>query len=281
VFTINDKKDTLSLSSHFSYFTFCFLISAMLLFYLSLFFINVIQIDSTLDSCRQTFGSNKYDLNRLSHLTILGDDALYRYALTPCGLISTDQCGQSSFTPQFEPGMTSCQRGLTGSPPRFESSMGFLDGYGKQPNIGFSENTAGRGTGVIMIMRNAVCNGGPRLVNVTFVCDKSIETPTKMEVVEAPACIFNIKISAAGACPISSGIAGGTVFIIILLVLIFVYLIGGVLYNRFKEKQTGLALLPHPTFWLLLVGLFLDGCRFTLSFIRTCGGGTSTQYASV
>jgi hypothetical protein len=99
-----------------------------------------------------------------------------------------------------------------------------------------------------------------------------------MEVKEGPPCTFNIIIKAAGACPLApgnTGISGGTIFIIILLVVIVVYVIGVVSYNRFKENQTGVGLLPHPSFWLLLMESFLSGCRFTLSFIRTGGKGSS------
>jgi hypothetical protein len=248
----------------------------MFLIYLILFLINIIQIESELASCRQTFGKNTYDLNRLSHLTIMGEERSYAYAITPCDLVPTSECGTKSSP--FEPGMTACQRMIQNpSNAGFASAMGFLDGYGKPPDIEFIENTDGPGTGVIMTMRNAKCNDRERLVNVTFACDESVSTPTKMDVVESPTCQFTIKINAADACPLppSTGVAGGTVFVIILLVVVVVYLVGGVLYNRFKHNQNGLAMLPHPSFWLLLFGSFLNGCRFTLTFIRTCGKESS------
>jgi hypothetical protein len=262
----------------------------MFFFYLILFLINIIQVDSTLPACRQTFGSNTYDLNRLSQFTITGEDTLiYGYAITPCGSVPTSQCGQNS--QPFEQGMMACQKRMLGPTPSFESAMGFLDGYGKTPNLEFSENTDGPGKGVIMTMRNARCSGMERLVKVIFICDESVATPTRMEVEEFPVCQFTIRIKAAGACPTgpsptgptppeSGGTQGGTIFIIILLVLITVYVGGGVLYNRVHKHQTGLALLPHPNFWLLLFGLFIDGCRFTLNFIRTLSTGRST-YNSV
>jgi hypothetical protein len=109
--------------------------------------------------------------------------------------------------------------------------MGFLDGYERLPNLEFIENTDGPGTGVIMTMQNARCNGRERRVNVTFICDESVPTPTNMDVIENPVCYFTMKIKAAGACPIrlslssGAGGSGATVFIIILLV---VYLVGGV-----------------------------------------------------
>jgi hypothetical protein len=242
----------------------------MALFYLILTLLNVIQIDSSLHSCRQTFGSNKYDLNQLSHLTLFGSDTSFRYALTPCGLVSTDNCGKSS--KPFENGMTSCQERVSAN--SFESAMGFLDGYGKPPNLEFSENPQGSGTGVLMTMRNAKCNQAPRIVNITFICDKNIPNPTTMDVQET-SCQFAITVKAAGACPVKGGITGGTIFIIILLVLVMIYLLGGILYNRFQQKQTGLALLPHPNFWLLVIALFTNGCKVSYSFIRNGCRGTS------
>ncbi len=279
---IDDKDDALSLEACFLVFIFCRARLKMVFFYLILsFLINVIQIDSTLDSCRQTFGSNQYDLNRLSHLTILGAATIYTYAFTPCGPVSVDRCGQNPSP--FEPGMTACQVNNLDPTPRFESAMGFLDGSGHPPNIEFSENPDGPGTGVTMTMRNAKCNGLERLVRVIFTCDESAQNPTRMEVVEFPSCEFTIRIQAAEACPIKpskSGTSGGTIFVILLLVLVVVYVLGGVIYNRFKEQKTGLALLPHPNFWILLSELFLNGCRFTLTYVRTCGLETSPTYQS-
>ncbi|CAF1099877.1 unnamed protein product [Rotaria sordida] len=252
----------------------------MFLFYLILILFNIIQIDSSFERCRQTFGSNKYDLNQLSHLTILGEEKPYRYVLTPCGLVPTDKCGSSTLP--LEQGMTSCQEKI--SEATFASAMGFLDGYGKSPNLEFNENPQGPGTGIVMTMRNALCNSGGRFVNVTFICDKSIKQPTKMNVVEDPKCKFTIIIIAAEACPIKEGITGGAIFIIILFVLIIIYLVCGILYNRYKQNQTGLAVIPNLSFWLLLGGMFVNGCKFTWNFVRNRGQGTlssSVSYGSV
>ncbi|CAF3782519.1 unnamed protein product [Rotaria socialis] len=242
------------------------------LFFLVLILLNIIQIDGSLESCRQTFGSHKYDLNQLSDLTILGTGGLFRYALTPCGLVPTNTCGKNTLP--FERGMTSCQERIATA--TFEASMGFLDGYGKSPNLQFSENPQGPGTGIIMNISNALCNGGPRLVKITFICDKNIKKPTTMSVSENPACQFTVTIKAAEACPLTKDLTGGAIFIIILFVLVIVYVVSGVLYNRFKRKETGLALLPHVSFWLHLGGLSLHGCKFTWNCIRRCSWQTST-----
>ncbi|CAF1586333.1 unnamed protein product [Adineta ricciae] len=239
-------------------------------------FMSLVQIIHSLDSCRQTFGKHKYDLNRLNHLVLSGDGGEFRYVLTPCGLVPTDKCGKSG-TP-FTQGMMACQERIATS--SFESAMGFLDGYGKTPNLEFVENSQGPGTGVLMTVRNALCNGRERLVKITFVCDESQKNPSTMVVVEGPTCQFAITVKAADACPVQGRISGGIIFIIVLLVVIIVYIIGGVSYNRFVKKQTGLGILPHPGFWLLTVGLFTTGCKFCVNFILSCGRGTSSAPGS-
>lgn len=255
---------------------------------------NIKEIDCKYQPCEQTFGSNHYDLNQLSHLTIKGQETLFTYAFTPCGLVSTDQCGPPSSTP-FEPGMTACQQRFKGpGSPAFESSMGFLDGYGMSPSFEFSENTDGPGTGVIMVMRNARCNWSDRVVKVVFTCDKSITNPTSMEIVEFPTCQFTIYIKAAEACPVaptpsttssgntsSGGVAGGVVFIIIFILIIALYLSGGIAYQKYRANETGLGLLPHRSFWLSLFSLFVGGCRFSLIWIRTCGKPSTRDYTSI
>lgn len=252
-----------------------------------LLIIHVVSIENKLDACRQTFGQNKYDLNQLSDFTLFGTDGSFRYVLTPCGLVSTDQCGTSSLP--FDNGMTSCQERI--SPPKFESAMGFLNGYGQTPDLEFAENPEGLGTGVVMTMRNAKCNFMERLVKVTFICDKTVTTPSTMDVAEQPTCVFTITIRAKQACPITgdgggnggTSMSGGTVFVIILVVIVAVYIIGGVIFNRIKRQETGLALLPNSNFWSSVFAFFIQGCKFTWLFLRTCGQSTSTSnsYRSV
>lgn len=50
----------------------------------------------TMSPSRLTFGSTKYDLTRLSALTLNGEGTTpdhYRYALNPCGLVPATSCG--------------------------------------------------------------------------------------------------------------------------------------------------------------------------------------------
>ena len=105
-----------------------------------------------------------------------------------------------------------------------------------------------------------------------------------MDVIEDPTCQFTITIKASEACQVKGGggggMTGGAVFVIIFLVLIIVYVIGVMLYNRFKNQQTGLAMLPHPSFWVLLFGFFVIGCKSSWNFVRSCGRDKSSSPGS-
>ena len=240
--------------------------STMNFFYLLFVLFNIVEIDTFLRSCRQKFGVNQYDLNQFNQLTIKGQDENYVYVLAPCSLLSKEQCGQSD-SGQFQQGITCCQKRLETN--QFESAMGFLDGFNKPPNLQFRENNQGPGTGIIMIMKNAKCNEDVRLVNVTFICDKTVRRPTTMKVIEDPPCQFEITIRASDACPLhqTKRITAGAIFLILLFVLLFVYLLVAIGYKRFHMQQSGLALVPHLSFWTTLFNMFLHGCQFSLNFL--------------
>jgi hypothetical protein len=61
---------------------------------------------------------------------------------------------------------------------------------------------------------------------------------------------------------------GGTAFVVVVFVGGFLYVVGTVLYNKFKLGKTGKELAPHPEFWLSLPGLIKDGFIFTFTKIR-------------
>jgi len=72
---------------------------------------------------------------------------------------------------------------------------------------------------------------------------------------------FTVTVSSAP----SSGISGGTIMIILLLVFSFVYVALGCAYTRIKLGATGCTreTCLHYEFWLSLPGLCMDGCRWT------------------
>jgi hypothetical protein len=152
----------------------------------------------TMDSCQQTFGSNKYDLNGLSEFTLFGFDDQYDYALTPCAIIKPDAC--HGHTVPYE---MSCQYQRAF---RMWSTMAFLDTKSTFPpnlNATYTENPDGPGTGVLMTTSNGdPCFGTTRFMRMKFICDKTVEQPSNITIVEELRCDFHVEIRAKQACPI-------------------------------------------------------------------------------
>jgi len=89
------------------------------------------------------------------------------------------------------------------------------------------------------------------------------------------------------ACPLNGGrkvgkqqegLSGGAIILIVLLVCVVVYLVGGVLVNRYVRHKEGPDLLPNREFWIMLPGLVKDGCYFTYTKIR---GQVDSNYRRV
>jgi hypothetical protein len=163
------------------------------------FFVVLNSVECMMNSCLQTFGSNKYDLNGLSKFTLSGSDDEYDYALTPCAIVGREACHNHAV-----PYEMSCQYYR-----RYERwfTMAFIDG--KSPflpnkNATYEENSDGPGTSVLMTTSNGnTCLGVPRYVTIKFICDKTVVRPTDMTVLRnLTSCEYHIRVRAAQACPI-------------------------------------------------------------------------------
>ncbi|UJR11406.1 hypothetical protein I4U23_015586 [Adineta vaga] len=62
-------------------------------------------------------------------------------------------------------------------------------------------------------------------------------------------------------------ISGGSIFLIIVLILLIVYLIGFMAFNKLKRKATGIDIIPHRTFWVSLPNYAVAGTKFTFGKI--------------
>uniref|UniRef100_H2Z8L3 Cation-dependent mannose-6-phosphate receptor n=1 Tax=Ciona savignyi TaxID=51511 RepID=H2Z8L3_CIOSA len=78
---------------------------------------------------------------------------------------------------------------------------------------------------------------------------------------------YTFEVKGESVCPTKSNhsLSGGSVLLIIFFVLLFVYLVGGILYNRYKNEKTGLDMIPNREFWSSLPGLIADGVKFIFS----------------
>jgi len=76
---------------------------------------------------------------------------------------------------------------------------------------------------------------------------------------------FGITIKAPGSGS-KSGVSGGTIFLILLLIGVFLYIVIGASYNKFKRGTTGFKeTCPHYDNWSNFLGYVKDGFIFTRS----------------
>ena len=76
--------------------------------------------------------------------------------------------------------------------------------------------------------------------------------------------VFNVQHAAGCPVLVKAPLSGGWICFIILIVGTVVYLVGGVLYNKFVKGRDGIALIPNHTFWQNFPGLLADGVRFAM-----------------
>ncbi|UJR12575.1 hypothetical protein I4U23_016751 [Adineta vaga] len=151
-----------------------------------------------MNSCLQTFGSNKYDLNRLSNFTLYGNDSQSKYFLTPCSFSKSSPCYDHTF-----PNAMSCQYDR-----QFKSwyGMAFLDTkspWSRNNNATYQENPSGPGTGIVMQTSNGeICFDELRFMTTTYICDRTVLHPTTMTVVQLAQCRFTAEVRAIQACPL-------------------------------------------------------------------------------
>ncbi|XP_046569912.1 cation-dependent mannose-6-phosphate receptor-like [Haliotis rubra] len=118
---------------------------------------------------------------------------------------------------------------------------------------------------------------------ITAVCDPTFEEPYVEMLGEETfgTAQYYGQITSKCACPdgchttthkvdIEISLSGGSILLIIVIVVISVYLVGGVTYNRYVRHNTGREVLPNTSFWGALPGLVKDGFSFA---IGRCRGG--------
>jgi len=67
----------------------------------------------------------------------------------------------------------------------------------------------------------------------------------------------------------SKGLSIGSILCITILVLLIVYLVAGILINKYVRKvEAGESVVPNHSFWSALPGYVKDGCSFTVSKIK-------------
>lgn len=97
--------------------------------------------------------------------------------------------------------------------------------------------------------------------------------------------IFHLDVKSrcccAGKCQYSgdSSLSGGAIFLIILVVLLFVYIVGGMIFFKFVRGATGPDMIPNRLIWLNILSFAIDGLRYSIQVIRH--GSLSVEYQKI
>jgi len=121
-------------------------------------------------------------------------------------------------------------------------------------------------------------NSQPIQTQITLICDKSAGTGSPTYVSNANNIFkydWKTSVACTGGTGIGGGITGGEVFLIIFFCGIALYVVVGVIVNRFVRKMNGIEMLPNVAFWGGFFGLIKDGGRFIT--LKTCRRGSSYQ----
>ncbi|KAL6075066.1 Guanylate cyclase domain-containing protein [Balamuthia mandrillaris] len=177
--------------------------------------------------------------------------SMYEFIFAPCAEVKSAKCNAGS-------AQTACQKDTA-------MGIGALD-QGKA-----LKERAEAGTGFWI----QFTGGYDRRASVIeFVCDKAMgKDKARFEClnpVEQPQFTYNFRFTSRFACPVSGpiaggdndGLAGGWIFLISLSGVVVVYLVGGVAYQKFGKRESGLHLVPNLEFWKALPGYVKDGCVF-------------------
>jgi len=93
--------------------------------------------------------------------------------------------------------------------------------------------------------------------------------PYFLKAYEYDDCVAKIEVKTKYGCPTKhsglqdAGLSLGSVILITLTVIVFVYAVGGMAFQyRFREAR-GIEMIPNLVFWQAIPGLVKDGCMYT------------------
>jgi len=129
------------------------------------------------------------------------------------------------------------------------------------------------GLGVVLQYTNGA---DQRETEIDFICDATAGIGAPKYVLENPQHHYTFAWQSQFACPGTGGggISPGSILLIIVVCLIVVYLVAGLIFNKFKRGLNGIELIPNVTFWTSIPGLVKDGVMFIVNKVRSRGGYT-------
>jgi len=124
-------------------------------------------------------------------------------------------------------------------------------------------------------------NNQPVKMQISFICDKGAGNGSP-SIVSSSGNDWKFNWNTALACTAGGGkggksgkITGGGVFLILLFCVPTIYLVAGVIVNKFVRHQSGVEVIPNYAFWGGFFGLIKDGVKFI--GVKTCRRGGYSQ----
>jgi len=179
---------------------------------------------------------------------------LYIYYVNVCGPVLAKQClpSQAVVCQTWNGGKATLSLYNSGTPGPLARGTGNGEGFTVQFNGG----------------------DGGRTMEIDFVCAAGSGVGSPQLTGENPKNHYVFTWGTQYVCSSSGsgGLSGGSIFLILLLCLAVVYIVVGVLFNKFKKQATGIELIPNVEFWTSIPGLVRDGFMLIINKIRGRGG---------
>ncbi|KAK7465960.1 hypothetical protein BaRGS_00037498 [Batillaria attramentaria] len=123
---------------------------------------------------------------------------------------------------------------------------------------------------------------------VTYICDREADPPTLRALGETDpgSATYYFEVRSKCGClngcgggnTADEGLSPGSILLIVVFVLVFVYLAGGMVFKRTQRQATGAEMVPNIEIWRAVPGLVWAGCGFTFGKLR---GGPKKGYDEV
>mmetsp|Transcript_23229 Transcript_23229/g.25799 ORF Transcript_23229/g.25799 Transcript_23229/m.25799 type:complete len:259 (-) Transcript_23229:19-795(-) len=226
------------------------------------------------DCSNIVYGGKKYDLSGLQAQGLI--------TAKPAGVSFYDYrffiCGPKGFTCGTNTGPDTCGVCSAWEGNWNDLYMQSCHGLYVEDSFKFREAVP---DGIELLLSNG---DGSSKTDLILICDPGYEGFSNVEIDNQSSYHVKITVRTKEACSIpSSGVGGlsvGSILLIVFFVGVILYIIGGVAWNKLKEKKPwsdNIELLPNFNFWKQVPGLTLDGIMFIINKIR----GVDGEYGSI
>ena len=103
----------------------------------------------------------------------------------------------------------------------------------------------------------------PRQITMEFECDRTVPATQITSELENPTCQYTMRLKSPYACPDAGGMSIGWIFIILAIVMVVVYVGGGIAYNMRTHDAKGFDAVPNLNAWREFGVLVKEGVGYS------------------